>query len=91
MAIPSQTCDQRTWETGVIVSAEIVEKGTGRICSGVKRAVAMKPGEQVPRIPSGSQVPCGCISIWSARVSTATWSPGSASGERRTVVRKASA
>ena len=35
---PSQTCDQRMWEIGVIDSLEIVEKGVARTCSTANSA-----------------------------------------------------
>ena len=53
---------------GVIDSAEMVAKATGRICSTPNEAFATTPVEQVPRLPIGCQVPCGSISLCSRSV-----------------------
>ncbi len=75
-------CDQRMCDTGTIVWRR-PGNGVGRTCSGRIRARITKPGEHVPRIPSGSQLPVCSSSIWSACASTSTWSLPSASGARR--------
>ena len=79
------------WETGTIVSVAIAENGAGSTCSGPTSALTVKPGEHVPRMPSGSQVPEGSKVVASARCRTATCSPGAASGWARSVVSRSSA
>src|SRR3954468_17989005 len=82
VAMPSHRCDQVMCETGTIVSGAIVEKGIARTCSTGNSARTTQPGEQVPRMPSGSHVPVGSMLICSRLVSTSTWSPGAAAGAR---------
>ena len=78
-------------ETGTIDSAETRGNGVGEHLLGRSSPRTRKPGEQVPRIPSGSQVPVCSSSSCSLRASTTTWSLGSASGARRNVTNRSSA
>ncbi len=61
VAMPVHTAPHRRCETGTMVSAPMSAKGTGRICSTEATPSTSPPAEQVPRIPSASQVP-SCFS-----------------------------
>ena len=78
-------------EIGTIDSAATLAKGVPSTCSAGNWARTIDPGEHVPRMPSTSQVPVGSSECWSEWVSAATWSPGSDSGARRSVVSRSSA
>ena len=70
------------WETGTIDSVMTGRERRRQDLLGARTSArTTKPGEQVPRMPSGSQRACLLeLDLVARASSTTTWSPGSASG-----------
>src|SRR5687768_5524784 len=89
--MPHHSDDQRMCEYGTMVCAELSANEPGRICSTGPEDSRRKPGLQVPRMPSVSQVVVWVSEASPLLTSTSTWSLAGASASLRQVTSMASA